>query len=90
MMPHDGLEQHLQGQAGMKLMRLLGLALALGPSVGLFGCYTTREQRYQDARAAARRHLDRRLYECGYNEPCRARARADYDMRMAEIERYRM
>jgi len=76
----------------MKLLRLMGLAVALAPIVGASGCatYPTREQRYYDARAAARRHLERRLAECGYYEPCRARARADYDIRMAEIERYRM
>ena len=74
----------------MKLIKTLGLALALAPSLGLFGCYTTREDRYQHARYEARRHLDRRLAECGYSEECRARARADYDLRMAEIERYRM
>jgi hypothetical protein len=70
----------------------MGLAVALAPAFGLSGCatYPTREQRYYNAREAARRHLERRLAECGYYEPCRARARSDYDIRMAEIERYRM
>lgn len=76
----------------MKLLRLMGLAVALAPTLGLSGCatYPTREQRYYEAREAARRHLERRLAACGYDEPCRARARADYDIRLAEIERYRM
>lgn len=76
----------------MKLIRTVGLALVLAPSLGLYGCahYPTREERYYNARQEARRHLERRLAACGYDEPCRARARSDYDIRMAEIERYRM
>ena len=73
----------------MKLLRLMGLTIAIAP---LFGCahYQTREERYQESRAAARRQLERRLADCGWDEPCRARARQAYDLRMAEIERYRM
>ena len=78
----------------MRRLTILGFALSFGPALGLLGCVTPRvsyrEQRYEEERAEARRILDRRLYECGPSTECRARARRDYDLRMAEVERYRM
>ena len=75
----------------MKLSRALAFGLLLAPVVA--GCATEgpyyHTSRYERERVEARRVLNERLSHC-LTEECRARARQDYDLRMAQIERYRM